>query len=237
MRNEKANRLSRVTAILTQLQSKRIVTATSLANKFSVSIRTIYRDIRLLEEAGVPIITEDGRGYSIMEGYRVSPLMFTEAEANALISAEKIIYSCNDESLIKEFLSALEKIKAIIPNHIKEKTETLGSKLGIVKAKKQNKTKSKHLLNIQKALIEHWVLKIKYVNLAHKQSEREIEPFAIYCNENDDWVVVAFCRIRNGFRAFLLNRIQVLQNTYNKFEPHSITLSQYKKKFLNAKHP
>jgi predicted DNA-binding transcriptional regulator YafY len=237
MRNESTNRLSRLTAILTQLQTKRIVSATTLSNKFSVSIRTIYRDIRSLEEAGVPIVTEDGRGYSLIDGYRVSPLMFTEAEANALVSAEKIIHSSNDESLIKEFLSAIEKIKAIIPNRIKEKTEALESKLGVVKADTKNRTKSKHLLDIQKALIEHWVLKIKYVNLANNQTEREIEPFAIYCNENDDWVVVAYCRIRNEFRAFLLNRIQALQITYDKFEPHPITLSQYKKKFLKAKHP
>jgi predicted DNA-binding transcriptional regulator YafY len=237
MRNESTNRLSRLTAILTQLQTKRIVTATTLSNKFSVSIRTIYRDIRSLEEAGVPIVTEDGRGYSLMDGYRVSPLMFTEAEANALVSAEKIIHSSNDESLIKEFLSAIEKIKAVIPNRIKEKTEALESKLGVVKAYTQNKTKSKHLLDIQKALIEHWVLKIKYVNLANNQSEREIEPFAIYSNENDDWVVVAYCRMRNEFRAFLLNRMQALQITHDKFEPHPITLSQYKKKFLKAKHP
>jgi predicted DNA-binding transcriptional regulator YafY len=47
------------------------LTATSLSEKFKVSIRTIYRDIRALEQAGVPIITEDGKGYSLMEGYKI----------------------------------------------------------------------------------------------------------------------------------------------------------------------
>jgi len=237
MNNEKTNRLSRLIAILTQLQTKRIVTATSLSNKFSVSIRTIYRDIRSLEEAGVPIVTEDGRGYSVMDGYRISPLMFTEDEANAIISAEMIINSSNDESLIKEFISAIQKIKAIIPKRIKERTEALESKFGVVKTKTQKGSKSKHLLDIQKALIEHWVVKISYVNLANTHSERELEPFAIYNNENDDWVVVAHCRMRNEFRAFLLNRIKTLSITNDKFEPYPMTLSQYKKKFLKSKHP
>ena len=88
MNDNDVKRLSRLTAILIQLQTKRLLTATQLADKFSVSIRTIYRDIRALEQAGVPIITEDGKGYTLMEGYRVPPVMFTEAQANALITAE-----------------------------------------------------------------------------------------------------------------------------------------------------
>ena len=74
-------RLSRLTAILIQLQSKRLITSTELADKYGVSIRTIYRDIRALEEAGVPIYTEEGKGYSLSEGYRLPPVMFTEEEA------------------------------------------------------------------------------------------------------------------------------------------------------------
>jgi predicted DNA-binding transcriptional regulator YafY len=70
--------LSRLAAILTQLQTKRILSSTILAEKFGVSVRTIYRDIRALEQAGVPISTEDGKGYSLMEGYRIPPVMFTE---------------------------------------------------------------------------------------------------------------------------------------------------------------
>jgi predicted DNA-binding transcriptional regulator YafY len=62
-------RLSRLTAILTQLQTKRLLTASELAGKFSVSVRTIYRDIKALERAGVAILTEEGKGYYLMEGY------------------------------------------------------------------------------------------------------------------------------------------------------------------------
>jgi predicted DNA-binding transcriptional regulator YafY len=59
MNNKETKRLSRLTAILTQLQTKRLLTAPELANKFSVSNRTIYRDIKALEHAGVPILTEE----------------------------------------------------------------------------------------------------------------------------------------------------------------------------------
>lgn len=103
MNDNDTTRLSRLTAILTQLQTKRLLTATILAEKFNVSIRTIYRDIRTLEQAGVPIITEEGKGYSLMEGYRVPPVMFTEAQANALITAEQLVLQNKDTSFIKDY--------------------------------------------------------------------------------------------------------------------------------------
>lgn len=91
MNDNDTKRLSRLTAILTQLQTKRLITATSLADKFNVSVRTIYRDIRALEQAGVPILTEDGKGYTLMNGYKIPPVMFSESQANALILAEQLI--------------------------------------------------------------------------------------------------------------------------------------------------
>jgi predicted DNA-binding transcriptional regulator YafY len=230
MNENETKRLSRLTAILTQLQVKRLVTATTLAEKFSVSVRTIYRDIRALEQSGVPIITEEGKGYSIMDGYKISPVMFTENEANALISAGIIIEASNDESLIKEFSSAIQKIKAVIPNRLQERTEALEAKFAVAKTYTQTSKKSKYLLSIQKALIEHWIIKIEYTNLENINSVRELEPFAIYSNENDEWILIAHCRLRNEFRSFLLNRIQNLIILNIKFEPHPITLTEYRKK-------
>lgn len=114
MNDNNTKRLSRLTAILTQLQTKRLLTATNLADKFNVSVRTIYRDIRALEQAGVPIITEDGKGYSLMEGYKVPPVMFTESQANALILAEQLVLKNKDTSFIKDYTEAIDKIKAVL---------------------------------------------------------------------------------------------------------------------------
>src|SRR5699024_7123202 len=128
MNNNDTKRLSRLTAILTQLQTKRLLTATALADKFSVSIRTIYRDIRALEQAGVPIITEDGKGYTLMEGYRVPPVMFTEAQANALITAELLVLKNKDASFIKDYSEAIDKIKSVLKYSIKDKANLLAER-------------------------------------------------------------------------------------------------------------
>jgi predicted DNA-binding transcriptional regulator YafY len=79
MLGNQTSRLSRLTAILTQLQAKRLITATELADKFKNSIRTIYRDIKALEAPGIPICVVEGKGYSLMEGYRLPPIAFSEA--------------------------------------------------------------------------------------------------------------------------------------------------------------
>ena len=107
-------RLVRLTSILTQLQSKRIVTATELAKKHEVTVRTIYRDIRTLEQSGIPIFTEEGKGYSIMEGFTLPPVMFTEQEANALLMAEHLILKNKDQSLSEQYQQAITKIKSVL---------------------------------------------------------------------------------------------------------------------------
>ena len=124
-------RLSRLTAMLTQLQAKRLITSATLAEKFKVSARTIYRDIKALEKAGVPIFTEEGKGFSLMEGYRIPPVMFSENEANALITVEQLLLNNIDSSLIKEYTEAINKVKAVLKYTTKEKVHLLSKRIAV----------------------------------------------------------------------------------------------------------
>ena len=87
------NRIDRITAILIQLQSKKIVTAKEIAQRFNKSLRTVYRDIRTLEEAGIPIGAEAGKGYYLVDGYLLPPVMFTPGEVGSLITAAKVKFN------------------------------------------------------------------------------------------------------------------------------------------------
>src|SRR3954447_3068852 len=100
------NRIDRLTAILIQLQSKRVVKAQEIADRFEISLRTVYRDVRALEEGGVPLVGEAGVGYSLVEGYRLPPVMFTKEEASALLFGAKLVEKMSDHSIQKEFQSA-----------------------------------------------------------------------------------------------------------------------------------
>ena len=218
-------RLARLSAIITELQSKRIVTAKDIATKYKVSIRTVYRDIRTLEKSGVPIITEEGKGYSIMEGYKLPPIMFTEEEAMALITAEQLIKQNKDKSLSKSYENAITKIKSILKYNQKAKTELLTSRLQV----RTNRTKentSHYLIQLQSNIANFQVIDINYLSLSNHTTQRKIEPFALYTTK-ENWVLVAFCQDKKDFRAFRLDCIQDLKVTGNTFEPHKITLEQY----------
>lgn len=218
-------RLTRLTAILTQLQSKRIVTAKDIAEKHEVSIRTVYRDIRTLEQSGIPIITEEGKGYSIMEGYRLPPVMFTEEEASALITAEQLILKNKDQSFSEYYQNAVLKVKSVLKLSQKAKIEFLSQRIQ-VRNNQKNEKSSNYLIQLQSTIADFQVVKINYISLDHQQSERKVEPFALYTTR-DNWVLIAFCRTKNDFRSFRLDCIQNLHTTDEYFEPHDITLEQY----------
>ncbi|TPN84591.1 helix-turn-helix transcriptional regulator [Aquimarina algicola] len=218
-------RLSRLTAILTQLQSKRILTAREIAEKHDISIRTVYRDIRALESSGVPIITEEGKGYSLMEGFTLPPVMFTEDEANALITAEQLVLKNKDNSFVEHYKNAILKMKAVLRYTQKEKTELLAERV-VFRNNTQNEKTSNYLMTLQSAITNFYLVEIKYYSLQNQATTRILEPFALYSTQ-DNWILIAFCRLRKNFRAFRLDRIQELKSLHKQFEPHSITLQEY----------
>ncbi len=112
--DESPNRFDRIVAILIQLQSRKIVKAKDLAERFGVTLRTIYRDIKTLDSAGVPIIGEAGSGYTIMEGYRLPPVMFTPEEAGSFVAAEKLMEKFTDQLMSSHFTKAMFKIKSVL---------------------------------------------------------------------------------------------------------------------------
>ncbi len=228
MNENETKRLSRLTAILTQLQTKRLLTSTELAKKFSVSVRTIYRDIRALEQAGVPIIVEEGKGYTLMEGYKIPPVMFTEAQANALITAEQLVLKNKDASFIKNYSEAIEKVKAVLKYNQKDKVNLLSERTRFDQNINRERN-SNNLSELQFALTDFRLVDIDYINADEKSTSRIIEPFALLSTEN--WLLVAYCQLREEFRFFRLDRIKRLQvlNTY--FEPHNMTLQEYFDKY------
>jgi len=218
-------RIARLTSILLWLQSKRLVTATLLAQKHNVSIRTIYRDIKTLIKSGIPIITEEGKGYSIMDGYNLPPVMFTQEEANALITAEQLVAKNRDQSLIDQYGSAILKIKAVLQSNQKSKTELLAERLQ-VRSATENTITSNHLILLQTTIARYQLVKIQYTSLHNEKTSRIIEPFALYTTQ-DNWVLLAYCRLRKAFRAFRLDCIKDLKVLDNYFEPHKMTLKEY----------
>ncbi|SMC78537.1 helix-turn-helix transcriptional regulator [Pedobacter africanus] len=225
MEHSGISRLPRLTAILTCLQTKRLTTATELAEKFEVSVRTIYRDIRALEAAGIPIFTEEGKGYSLVDGYRLPPVSFTESQANALITAEQLVLRNKDASFVKEYTEAITKIKAVLKENTKDKANLLSKRIAI-RNNLQNSSTSNNLSVVQLALTGFNLVEIAYRDEQAQETTRILEPFALYSTQ-ENWILIAFCRLRKDYRTFRLDRIIQLQTLSEKFEPHKMSLAEY----------
>lgn len=210
------NRLTRITDILIQLQSKRIVTAKEISERFEISLRTVYRDIKTLQDAGVPIGSENGIGYFIVDGYRLPPISLTEEEANALIVSENFIHKQGDKSLTKNFNSLLIKIKATLKNFQKENIELLASRT--FNFDSGEIIESNWLSEIQKSISNKIIIELNYNSLYKKElTIRKIEPLAVYFI-NNSWIVIAFCQLRKELREFRLDRISKLVSTNESFK-------------------
>ena len=226
MSDQDLSRLSRLTSIITQLQSKKIVTATSLAEKYNVSVRTIYRDIRSLEASGIPIYTEEGKGYSLLEGYNLPPVMFSEEEANALITAYKIISKNKDSSLVKAYGEAINKIKSVLKGTTKEKVNLLSERIAYIK-NFSNHRSSDLLSSIQLSITRAVPIEIKYHSLyKNEESLRTIEAQALY-HTHDNWILIAWCRKRKAMREFRLDRIKTIKVLSEKLNARPFDLMEY----------
>ncbi len=224
--DDSLNRLTRLTAILLRLQSGRVTSATTLAERFGVSTRTIYRDIRSLEQSGVPVITEDGKGYSLIDGYRMPPVAFTEAEAAAMITAEQLVLRNSDASFVQDYSDAVAKIRAVLRQSTKGRVDLLSKRIAVSTNERKERSSS-HLSPIQHALTNFLLLHIEYRKEgAETPSWRSVEPFALLSGEAN-WVLAAWCRLRKDFRLFRLDRIISLRSGTECFEPHTLSLDDY----------
>ena len=220
------NRIDRLFAILITLQSKKYVTADAIADKFGMSVRTVYRDIKALTETGVPISFENQRGYFIVQGYFLPPVAFTSEEANALLLMEAIATRFADKSIQQHYTTALSKVKAVLKGSQKDKLEQLGTQITSFTPCGQTNDFA-YLSDLQTAIASRHTVKIHYQNIAGEVSEREVEPIGlIFYSLN--WHMIAWCRLRHDYRDFRASRILSMHVTSNPFEkPEHITIADY----------
>jgi predicted DNA-binding transcriptional regulator YafY len=201
-----------------------VVKAQEIADRFSISLRTVYRDIKALEESGVPISGEAGVGYSIMEGYRLPPVMFTKEEALAFLTAEKLVEKLTDASSKKQFQSAMFKIRSVLRYAERDFLDDISASIEVVEnrylpAKENN---GMHLQTILKSIAAKEILDIGYfANHSQQYSNRHVEPVGIFYLGNY-WYLIAYCRLRKDYRHFRTDRISYINLTgkyYDKEHP------------------
>lgn len=213
-------RFDRIVNIYIQLQSKRIVKAQELAERFGVSLRTIYRDIRSLEQAGVPIFGEAGTGYSLVEGYRLPPVLFTKEEALSFVGAQKLMGKFMDRKLQENYEAALYKIKAVLRMNEKDWVSDIESKIVMSKPGYEifNASVPHALSALFESIAQRRKVLLHYKGIQDvKPQQRTIEPVGLF-HEMNYWYVYAYCHTREAYRQFRADRITQLRLLDELFE-------------------
>lgn len=229
-------RFERILNLFFFLQSKSYVNLDSLKKRFQVSERTIYRDLKALEAAGIPIVFEAGMGYTLMEGFRIQSRPFTEEEVLSLMVAEKIIEKHETSFIKQQFESALIKIKSAYRFQDKERLTQLHDRLLI-----QKNTTSSYLPNVLDLLLNALLKKqqatITYCKPGGTQEEHRIIEAVGVMQQHDHWYVFAYCRLRQDYRNFRLDRIKkitLMPQPFSREHANPETLRESIKKQKNT---
>ena len=202
----KDNRLFR---ILYYILQKGKVTANELANKFEVSVRTIYRDIDSISCAGIPIYALQGKGggIEIAEDFILSKSLLSEHEKQQIISAlqglDNTTRQHENELLTK--LSALFKMKNTSWIEVDFNNW------------QNNKMYERTFNGIKSAILSKNIVSFIYFSNNEKETSRRVKPVRLLF-KSQDWYLYAFCLLRNDFRYFKLSRIKNLEIHTEKFD-------------------
>ncbi|MBB5634382.1 putative DNA-binding transcriptional regulator YafY [Pedobacter cryoconitis] len=219
---ENIKKFERIVHLFFLLQSRAVLTIEELVEKFEVTKRTIYRDLNILERAGVPIVHSPGAGYSIVDSFRLPPARFTEGEVLSVMIAEKIMRNHETESVRRNFGQVLTKIKSAFHSHQKNEILHLQDKL-LIKEKFDAKDYVPNIMDaLLKSSVDKKLTRILYQNAqGDKPNLRTVEPIGVF-NENGNWYLLAYCHSRSDYRNFRLDRIQkldVLEKYFEKDHP------------------
>jgi predicted DNA-binding transcriptional regulator YafY len=196
----------------------RLVRAEELAAHFEVNVRTVYRDIAALAEAGVPICGEAGVGYTLMKGYHLPPVTLTAEEAMALFVGGEMVKQFADASMGAPMQSALAKIRSVLPRDRQDDLDRLAEAMAIFgESRLPSGLDQRMLLPIQQAIVARRVLRMTYrAKACDDDTVREVEPLGVTYH-SAAWYLVAWCRLRKDFRYFKIERLRALDVLNERF--------------------
>ncbi|HKI47200.1 MAG TPA: YafY family protein [Balneolales bacterium] len=191
------------------LQSNKKMSVDEIAEYFSVSRRTVFRDMRVLNEINVPITWDRDAGYGIMRGYTIPPLMFTPRELGTIIVGLSFVKSQIDATMVVDAKDVELKIQNMLPGELKEFMLGVSDKTIVDPnyINKNQKKKGGNWFSIYNAIAEHRPIQFHYQSgSASEPTDRKMDPY-LMVHYYDHWNVIGYCHLRNAPRNFRLNRM------------------------------
>lgn len=231
------NRIDRLTSIIIYLQGRKRTTIEKLADRYEISERTVFRDLKALEEAGVPIGSEAGEGYFIVKGYHLPPVMFSKSEAASMLAGERLMQRWSHTELGRSYKSALEKIRSVLSADDQQYFESLDEHIQTYPYQNEtNPIPNEQIFSqLQNSIFKKEIVELVYARPYNdEQTRRKVEPLGLLIMGRH-WYLATWCKLREDYRMFRLDRIITFNSTGIKLrQPPEHTLQDYHNQNLNT---
>ncbi|MBU1343751.1 MAG: YafY family transcriptional regulator [Proteobacteria bacterium] len=226
-------RIDRMLSIVVILLNRRKITAKELADRFEVSLRTVYRDIESINMAGIPVISNQGThgGYEIPENYKLNRQYLSLSDLRSILSALKGINAALDD---RDIELIFEKVQSLLPENEKSFSAKGAEVIVFDTLGWGNQDKSaKKIQQLYDAVKSSRLVEISYVDSHGKSSVRDVEPMTII-QKGFSWYLFGFCRNKKAARLFKLTRIKQITGLSDRFERKPVDYREMNEKWKSS---
>lgn len=210
---------TRLLAVLELLQSHRQMSGSEIARRLEVDTRTVRRYIVTLQDMGIPVEGERGPygTYQLQRGYKLPPLMFTDAEAVALTLGLLAIREYRFPVDLAAIEGALAKTERVMPEKLFQQARGLQETIEFNVLQPPTQLSSGILAVLSSAVQQRQRVFIRYQSWSGEETEREFDPYGIVFNVGY-WYTAGYCHLRQDVRTFRMDRIVVVERAEGSFE-------------------
>lgn len=227
--DREVNKTERLLAILLELQRYPQVRAQDLADKFEISIRTIYRDMQALSESGVPLFGSPGQGYALMEGYFLPPVSLNVNEAVAALLGTEFVKQHFGGHYTREAELAADKLESVLPAAVRMQSAAIRNSIRLIGTQSDIVPEDAGSIPlICEAISARQYIQFRYAKPGTAASDlRIVAPYGVVLTRTF-WMLVGYCMQRQEIRHFRLSRMLDLHMQEQTFEwPEGFTFGEY----------
>jgi predicted DNA-binding transcriptional regulator YafY len=210
-------RIDRLLGITVLLLNRDRITARELAERFEVSVRTVYRDLETIHTAGIPVVSHAGNqgGYGILDTFRIDRQVLTFGDVVSLVSTLRAVNNALEN---RELDAAVEKIANLLPRRGEDALSRVSERLIIdILPLGYTKKQKDRLADVHLAVSEQRLIRFAYCNNRGENTVRTVEPMTLVF-KGGVWYLFAFCRLKSAFRLFRLSRMSLPEALDETFE-------------------
>ena len=234
------NVTTRLFALIQLLQLRPLWTATELSDELDVSVRTVHRYMGMLEEMGIPIVSERGRGggFALLRGYKLPPMIFTAEEATALALGANLVDEVFGHLYQDAITSVTAKLNNVLPDDLRQEVAGALRTLVISRLTARDYRPWRSTLHtIRTAIADRRRVSLTYQAFSQKETCREVDPYALVFRDGY-WYLVGYCHLRDDMRMFRVDRIQEIKPLHERFSlPRDFDAHIYLEKAMQQEQP